>query len=384
MRRIPTLLFVLALLALPIGCSDDTAAVDGRGDEATSTSSSHPATSTSTTATTSTTTTATIPTTTTTQPIDDDPTGPPERMPDLLVAQGVEVWRHELRPDDTMFVRFIVETDRPAAALHQAADGTIFTREFRTEADETVTFEHVRYRDGGRTVLDGVANVYDVAVFDGVDVVIVERRGAGEFPTGSVVALAVDDLREVADLGPSADVEFGVTDFAWSEPAELGVYSAWADLTEWIGFRDRAGGEVELPSPTDELAYNSPPYVTAATISQDGRTLYWAEGPDWGFDAATGESGPIAAPWVLRGADLETGEERLYWPLSEPVVDSAELSVHSLDDIGGRILVNRTRLDGTTPVALAPLVLDLTTEEPDLFEYPATGIAALAPADVIG
>lgn len=310
-----------------------------------------------------------VPTTTT-----PDSTG----FPQLLVAEDGEFFVYTYG-DGILGFEGSLSTDLLVTAVQQAADGTIFTSEQRLISESETVVEIVRYeRDGTRRVLDELVEIYDVGVIDGVDVVIGAVPSPDGFGFGGVRALAVDDLSEVADFGLRAEAEFGVTDFMWSNAAGVGVASAWSDLTEWVGFVDVAGNKIALPSPTDELAYNSPPYVTAATVSLDGTTLYWVEGPDWGFDEQTAQAGPVAAPWILRGADLRTGEERLFWPLSDSVLDATELNITSIEDLGGWILVNRSVLRGTTEMSLAPLVLDLTVEEPELFEFPAIGVATRA------
>jgi hypothetical protein len=234
--------------------------------------------------------------------------------------------------------------------------------------------EFVRYHfDAGRDVLD-VEWIYDVALVAGVESVIVAVPSPDGVGFGGLEAWAVDDLSFVADLGLGAQAEFGVLDFDWSEERTIGVASAWADLTEWVGFVDAFGNDVVLPTPTDEIPYNSPPFLTGATISNDGDTLYWVSGPDWGFDPETDQSGPIAAPWRLEGADIETGDVMLSWPLSEPVLDLTVLDMHSIVDLGTHIIVNRTTLEGAGSVVLSALALDLTTEEPELFELPFAGI----------
>lgn len=289
------------------------------------------------------------------------PTGDGE-LPALLVADGTALRRYELRDDDTVFVVEMGETRWPATALQQAGDGTVFTE----EPDGVVRYGV----DGSRSVVEGASALYDLATIAGVESVVVASGGVDGFSFPGVVALAVDDLRQVTDLGLGAEAEFGVTEFDWNEAAGLGVASAWADLTEWIGFVDAAGDPVDLPSPTDDLVYAAPPFVTSAAISLDGRLLYWAEGPDWEHDRI------VPAPWVLRAADLQTGQDVGSWVLTEPVTaDDGDPYVGSVVDLGGRVLVNRTVSTASGNVALPPLILDLAGPEPDLYEFPAVGVA---------
>ena len=390
MQRFRLLLCILALIAS--GCGDDDVGVAADGGS--TTTSEAPSSSTTSSTTTSTTTTSTtttrvpqgmcgdlIPVVTESGTDCVDPNAPsdgPVGFPDLLVAEDGDLTRYTY-DDEMLGFESSLFADHLVTAIHQTPSGVIFTREDQRLDETEHLVEIVRYDpDGTRTVVDGLVDIYDVAVIGGVEVVIGSVAAADGFGFGGVSALAVEDGREIADFGLGAEAEFGVTDFMWSEAAGVGVASAWADLTEWVGFVDLAGGAVALPSPTDDLAYNAPPYVTAATISLDGSTLYWVEGPDWGFDPDTDESGPIAAAWVLRSADLRTGEERLYWPLSEPVLDATVLNIESIEDLGGWILINRSVLQGVDPEPLAPLVLDFTVEEPELFTFPAIGLATLA------
>jgi|GEM_PF-2977176 hypothetical protein len=64
----------------------------------------------------------------------------------------------------------------------------------------------------------------------------------------------------------------------------------------------------------------------------------------------------------------------LSWPLLEPVLDLTVLDMHSIVDLGTHIIVNRITLEGAGSVVLSALALDLTTEEPELFELPFAGI----------
>ncbi len=383
MRR---LLLTLSLIFVVASCADDpdaetTGAVPAIDGTSSTTTSVIPPTSVSSTTTlpppSSTIVTPTVPTTTT-EPL----YWPTElragaTLPVVLLVDGLEVMSYRVLADGFVDRSRVYDRNvpkHPVTHVHQSGEGYLFTREWDDAAEDNTVIEFVRYHfDAGREVLD-VEWIFDVAVVNGIESVIVAAPSPDGFGFGGVEAWAVDDLRLVARLGLAAEAEFGVTDFHWSEAAGMGVASAWSDLTEWIGFVSRDGESIELPSPTDDLDYNAPPYVTAATLSADGSMLYWAEGPDWGFDPATNESGPIEAAWVLHGADVETGETSLVWPLSEPVLDSTVLEVHSILPLADFILINRTALRGTESVVLAPLVLDLSGEEPELYEFPAVGI----------
>jgi hypothetical protein len=365
------LLGLLVLVLWGGACADDVDTETGAP------STSSPSSTTSAMAPSSTVVTSTVPTTTAEPvrwPVDVGTTA----LPALVVADGMSIDLYRSR-DGVVLERMSVATaDHPVTHVHRGSDGDAFVREIEPLGDGESVEHFVRYDfDAGREELD-VEWIFDVAVIDGIEAVIVAVPSPDGYGFGGLEAWAVDDGRVVADLGLAAEAEFGVTDFDWSEAAGFGVASAWSDLTEWVGFVDASGSSVDLPSPTDDLAYNAPPYVTAAAIDDEGGTLYWVEGPDWGFDPETNESGPIAAPWELHGADLATGETTLVWPLSESVLDSTVLSIHSIVPAGDFVIINRTTLRGTESVSLAPLVLDLSGEEPELYEYPVIGIATAA------
>lgn len=370
---VPVLVPACAVVLLAGACGDDAATSQGP----TTTGSSTAETTTSLPPPSSTVVTPTVPTTTTEPvrwPVDMGTTP----LPKLVIATGTAIDLYRSDDGVTLDRTSVATAASSVTHVHQASDGDVFVREVDAGDGEDPTVRFVRYDfDAGSEELE-VEWIFDVAEVDGVESVIVAVPSPDGYGFGGVQAWAVDDLRLVADLGLSAEAEFGVTDFDWSAAAGLGVASAWSDLTEWIGFVDAAGERIELPSPTDDLDYNAPPYVTAGALSEDGATLYWAEGPDWGYDAATGESGPIAAPWELHRASVDTGESTLVWPLSEPVPDSTVLSVHSIVPAGDFIVVNRIAGWADDAEPLAPLVLDLTGEEPELYEYPVVGIAAAA------
>ncbi|MEZ5166005.1 MAG: hypothetical protein R2695_05760 [Acidimicrobiales bacterium] len=298
-------------------------------------------------------------------------TAPTAEGPALLVAEGRAVRSY---PDGTG----LVETRYAVARLLEAGDGSVFTNEAAGTPGDPYRVEVAVYRPGAeRRVLDA-SSVFDIGTVDGTEVVFVEPPAPDGFIFGGIEAWAVDDLRMVARLEPPAEAEFGVLTFDWNDTTQVGVATAWSDLTESVFFVDAAGNRVDLPSPTDDLDYNEPPFVTAATISLDGGTLYWLEGPDWGFDPALGESGPIAAPWVLRAADLTTGAETLVWEVTDTIADRSVVDLVSMTDLGGTLLINRESSDGDTPTPSTPLLLDVTTGGPIASDVPIVGVATPA------
>lgn len=300
-------------------------------------------------------------------------------IPPLLVADGTMVSLLVFDEDDeeAFTVEPILETPHPVFEIRQAADGTIFTQEI-IEDDGIETVDHVVavYRPGeARGVVDGAIQLFDVALVDGVESVVIGLVSTDELGYGGVVARPVDELDvDRADFGLAAEAEFWVThaDVA----GDRLVYTAISDLTETVGYR---GADAAF-APTDGIEYNAPPFVTAAGLSVDGATIYWAEGPDWDGRINDFAGGWVEAEWRLRGADVETGEESLSWPLSEPVADTSVLNVESVIDLGDHILVNRSMQSapGAQTIFPAALVLDFTFEEPWLRELPIPGVATPA------
>lgn len=306
-------------------------------------------------------------------------------IPPLLVADGTLVSLLVFDEEDTgdggteaFTVEPILETRHPVFEIRQAADGTVFTQEI-VDDDGIETFDHVVavYRPGEpRVEIDGAIQLFDVALVDGVESVVIGLVSTDELGYGGVVARPVDELDvDRADFDLAAEAEFWVThaDVA----ADRLVFTAISDLTESVGYRGVLGAAF---TPTDGIEYNAPPFVTAASLSADGGTIYWAEGPDWDGRINDFEGGWVEAEWRLRGADVDTGEESLSWPLSEPVADTGVLNVESVIDLGDHILVNRSMQSspGTETIFLAALVLDFTYEEPWLRELPIPGVATAA------
>ena len=303
-------------------------------------------------------------------------------IPPLLVADGtlVSLLVFDEEDKEAFTVEPILETPHPVFEIRQAADGTIFTQEI-IEDDGIETFDHVVavYRPGAsRVEIDGAIQLFDVAIVDGVESVVLGLGSTDELGYGGVVARSVDELDvDRADFGLAAEAEFWVTHADYAD--DRLVYTAISDLTETVGYRGEAGATF---TPTEGIEYNAPPFVTAASLSADAETVYWAEGPDWDGRVDDFEGGWVEAEWRLRGADVATGEESLSWPLSEPVADTGELNIESVIDLGDHILVNRSMLSSpvgpSETIFPAALVLDFTFEEPWLRELPIPGVAAPA------
>ncbi len=295
-------------------------------------------------------------------------------VPPLLVANATEIVMVVFDDEDTSEVTAVLTTANPVLDLRQASDGSIFTLEQIPGVDGFPDLEVARYRlDGTRTLVQSARWLYDVAVIDGHETVIVSLE-VDEFGTTELTAIALDDpLVPHFNLGAASDHEFGVGNIDVHDG--LVVASASADLTEVVYYVATGAGGVPKWSPTDELPYAEPPFVTGASWSPDGQELVWAEGPDWGWIEDEGEFGPIAREWRIRSAALSNGEISLDWPITASTRDTSEMMVDSILDFGSHIVVNRSSFQGDHSIHLEPWVIDFTVEEPGEWTVPVAGIA---------
>jgi hypothetical protein len=81
----------------------------------------------------------------------------------------------------------------------------------------------------------------------------------------------------------------------------------------------------------------------------------------------------------VRSFDAVTGEERLSQPFDFPNADPFTQLVSGLAHTGDRLVISRAVVDDGLVFDLELLVLDLTAEEPAMYELPVTGVA-----DVVG
>ena len=380
MRRFLPVILVLAFVAAACGDDNTSADADGDGDASTSTTVTTTAAPASTDPPPSTTealssTTTEPPTTTTTTTVVDGGFGPGPPLPRLLVANGTQIDLVETSLDHDVKTTPVLTARGTVTAIRQARDGTIVTHE-SVDEDTPFELEVARYApDGTRTVVDGATRLYDVALVNGTESMIVRGEG-DEFGAASILSIPLDGSAPT-NLGPASDIEFGVGVVDVFDG--LAVISATADLTEVVAYIELGGTEPAW-SPTDDLPYGEPPLVVAASFGFDGTRLYWAEGPDWGFIEEEDDFGPIPGVWEVFGADLASGETTLIWPVSGVVADSAEMFVASIIDVDTHLIVNRSMFTPRGEVMLAPMIVDFTLEEPGSWELPVRGVATLAVA----
>ena len=226
--------------------------------------------------------------------------------------------------------------------------------------------------DGSIIDLVEDAILYDVAVFGGVEQALVGEVWDGDIEEeANLVAVPLDGRPPVA-FGTAFAPEYGVDSIDVVD--ELAVVSAFADLTELVTYTDAEGTDIILPSPTDDLPYGGEPFVHLAVFSPDGSEVAWIEGPENYPD----ESGVATwfGDWRVRSIDLLTGEERLSWPFDFPTDDPFGQVVTGLVHAGDRLVISRGVVHDALLFDIELLVLDLTTEEPELYELPLSGVVA--------
>ena len=172
--------------------------------------------------------------------------------------------------------------------------------------------------------------------------------------------------------------EFGITHASYG--GGVIVSSAVADLTEDFVFVRPDGTRVKgLTDPTDDLAYNSPPYMSDAVLSPNGRLLAYLEGPD---TSPKSPDRPVG-PWVAVVLDQKTERERL-----RAQVAPNEMCVTRLDFDGRWLVISRGKpgddergLRSCFPTEAEPLairVLDTRASRLELVELPnIVGVATI-------
>ena len=126
----------------------------------------------------------------------------------------------------------------------------------------------------------------------------------------------------------------------------LVAVSSTADLTEVVEIRPVDGrADEDAWTPTKDLEYNAPPFVSSAVLAPDGETIAWLSGPD--HDGMTNQ--PDVGSWEVVVADL-AGNER-----HRIALDVDDEVPSQLDYDGTRVLVSRRT--GDAPAS--PLLIDL-------------------------
>lgn len=152
-----------------------------------------------------------------------------------------------------------------------------------------------------------VVKLYDAAVIDDEPHVLygTVRGGQQREPEGDVLLQGLESGDRVT-ITEAARPEFGV--YQASYGGGIIVTSATADLTEIFGFYHPDGTEVaDRPNPTEDLAYNAPPFMAHAALDPTGEVLAYLEGPDV-EGGGTGQE--LVGEWELVLLDLGTGDER--------------------------------------------------------------------------
>ncbi len=370
----------LTLVLGGAACSDDSEVADPDVMDLTSSSSTStslppiaPSTSTSLATTARPISTWTLP-----SPLDPDQ-AMPNALPPLVVVEGDQVMILEHDGGVQFDTTPILTAEGRVAEVRMASDGTIFVEErYRDDHGNEYWPGVIAYRpDGMAEVMGPAVGLYDVAVVNDTESVIVAILPADDVDFGGLVAFDVQDVeRRTGELGLEEESGFWVTHFDLA--SGIGVATAVAEFTEWIGYVTTDGASIDLPDVLADLVYDEPPFATAATLSADASTITWAEGPDWSGSADDSQGGFVPGDWVIRSADVGTGEERLFWTITDVDADAEEFSVQSIHDLGGHLIINRFVVDDEVVRPLQAVVIDLTTEEPDMFELPISGYAAPA------
>jgi len=301
------------------------------------------------------------------------------QFPTLIMVDGNTV-RSVGPGDDGVMASYIeMVADAPVAVAYMASDFTVIVEEHPESTDAFGSGRIVHYlQDGTREVIPGVDRLFGVEVINGEESVIVAQDNSASLDSGDLVAIGLE-TGTVVTFGLAWAPEYGVGSVEWSDVGTA-VVSAWSDLTELVTYVDEAGGVVNLASPTDGLAYASPPLVQAAAISPDGRIVVWAEGPDQAFDDATGDFTLVGDSWVVKGMNLDTGAIEFAMPISFEGVDPRDSAIDSIRYSPTHLVVNRLQFIGDNAVYMAPVVIDMTGAEPAVVAFDVFGNSTLFPA----
>ncbi len=280
-------------------------------------------------------------------------------------------------------------TDGPVWVAFVADDLTVISQENAVKSqenaasDELFTPAHiVRYHhDGTREQIAGVSTLFGLAVISGEQSIIAAETFDISKESGDILAIGLD-TGAVTHLGWAWGPEYGVGAIEWSSQG-MAVVSGWADQTESVIYIDTSGNQLTRPGPTDNLAYASPPAVVSAALSPDGNQVVWAEGPDWGFDEASGEFMLMGDPWVVKGMDLATGLVIFALPIEFAGVGFGDSWIDSIRYSDTHLVVNRTQTFGEESVVMAPVIIDMTGAEPAVVPFDVVGNATLFPVSAL-
>ncbi|MCP3856181.1 MAG: hypothetical protein GY698_15815 [Actinomycetia bacterium] len=234
-------------------------------------------------------------------------------------------------------VEVLTGVDGTAARAFATSTGVVLVDEI-IELDFPQVHQYLVHGDGDTDWMlpDDPGHLLDLVEIGGIPHIV--YVAGDESPDAGLFFLR--DLLSGADvgLGTAYEGEYGV--YAASVGGRLIAISAVADLTEVILFHGTDGEPVERPSPTDDLAYHSPPFVGPAELSPDGSLLAYIEQPDPSPESpglATGDT-------TLIILEMETGAEDLRLPIGE--VDGIE----ALDYDGRWVAVTATIDESSVPI----------------------------------
>ena len=255
-----------------------------------------------------------------------------------------------------------------------AGDSTVVAEEHPGASGIFGPGEVVHYlQDGTREVIPNAETLYGIEMIDGEESAIVAQQHSVTMDSGDLAAVGLD-TGNIVVLGPAWGPEYGVGSVEWSDTG-MAVISAWSDLTETVTYIDSAGAYITRVSPTDGLAYASPPLVQAAALSPDGSRVVWAEGPEFQENPDTGVTELVGDTWVVKGMDINTGTVEFAMPVAFPGVELVDSSIDSIHWTGDFLVVNRTQSVGDNLVNLAPTMIDMTGAEPAIVPFAPTGNA---------
>ncbi len=339
--RVSRLLILVAVTTLvAAGCSADDGSAVSTESAPTTASAAPSVTSASPDPTTTTsvpTTTTSVPTTTTTG---GSSTTTPQYswdtlvLPPLLLAGAGLVSR--VADGD---VEVLTGLDGAAARAFATSTGIVLVDEI-VELDYPQIHQYLVLGDGGTDWMlpDEPGYLLDLVEIGGIPHIV--YVAGDQSPDAGLFFLR--DLLSGTDvgLGTAYESEYGV--YAASVGGRLIAISAVADLTEVIVFHGTDGEPVERSSPTDDLDYNSPPFVGPAELSPDGSLLAYIEQPDTSPESPSVPTGDT----TLVILETATGAEDLRLPIED--VDGVE----ALDFDGRWVAVTATIDESSVPILI--------------------------------
>lgn len=189
----------------------------------------------------------------------------------------------------------------------------------------------------------GSVILYDLVWHEGAPHALYGVREDDGEPSGPIVLHDLD-TDEQRDLGRGYAPEWHTSTVSLRNG--LLAMSSTADLTEVVEIRPVGeDADEDAWTPTKDLEYNMPPFISSAVLAPDGETIAWLSGPD--HDGMTNQ--PDVGSWEVVVADL-AGNERHRIALDVDDEVPAEL-----DYDGTRVLVSRRT--GDAPAS--PLLIDL-------------------------